>query len=143
MGHLHPAAAEAGYRAAVGSSRRCTRNGCGQPAVATLTYRYADSTAVVGPLVARRDPHAYDLCGAHAARLTAPRGWQLVRVAGDGAADPGPEDDLTALAEAVRERPPEAPPRRRPSPTPGSGRPRRAGPPRPHRPGHLRPLPPS
>lgn len=25
-----------------------------------------------------RDPHAYDLCDEHAARLTAPQGWHVV-----------------------------------------------------------------
>ncbi|MGD9530693.1 MAG: DUF3499 family protein, partial [Pseudonocardia sp.] len=32
------------------SVRRCSRSGCTELAVATLTYVYADSTAVVGPL---------------------------------------------------------------------------------------------
>jgi hypothetical protein len=57
--------------------------------VATLTYAYADSTAVVGPLATYSEPHSYDLCEEHALRLTVPRGWEV--------------DDLTALAEAVRE----------------------------------------
>jgi hypothetical protein len=63
--------------------------------VATLTYAYADSTAVVGPLATYAEPHCYDLCFEHAHRLTAPRGWEVVR--------------LEALANAVREagRPPE------------------------------------
>ena len=34
----------------VRQSRRCSRSGCAQPAAATLTYVYAESTAVVGPL---------------------------------------------------------------------------------------------
>ena len=90
------------------SNRRCSRNGCPQPAVATLTYVYADSTAVVGPLATSAEPHTYDLCEAHAVRLTAPKGWDLVRH--DGAYPPPPStpDDLEALADAVREaaRPP-------------------------------------
>lgn len=48
--------------------------------MATLTYSYADSTAVVGPLTPTDSPHAWDLCAAHAARITAPRGWEMVRV---------------------------------------------------------------
>jgi hypothetical protein len=28
-------------------------------------------------LAGDRDPHAYDLCGRHADRLTAPQGWQV------------------------------------------------------------------
>jgi hypothetical protein len=90
-------------------ARRCSRNGCPRAAVATLTYVYADSTAVVGPLAAFAEPHTYDLCEAHARTLTAPRGWELVRH--DGAftpPSPATSDDLVALAEAVREaaRPP-------------------------------------
>jgi hypothetical protein len=77
-------------------------------AVATLTYVYADSTAVVGPLAAFAEPHSYDLCEQHARGLTAPKGWEVVRH--DGEFDPAPHsvDDLVALAEAVREaaRPP-------------------------------------
>jgi Protein of unknown function (DUF3499) len=69
--------------------------------VATLTYVYAASTAVVGPLAGHPEPHTYDLCEAHARSLTAPRGWQLVRH--DGELPPPPPDDLLALAEAVRE----------------------------------------
>jgi len=65
---------------------------------------YADSTAVVGPLATHAEPHTYDLCEGHAHRLTAPRGWDVVRH------DPDPaqtrmrsSDDLEALADAVRE----------------------------------------
>ena len=84
--------------------RRCSRTACAQPAVATLTYVYADSTAVVGPLATYAEPHCYDLCEAHAQRLTAPRGWEVVRHREDPAlARARSADDLTALADAVRE----------------------------------------
>jgi Protein of unknown function (DUF3499) len=86
----------------VRSVRKCSRTGCGDPAVATLTYAYADSTAVVGPLASFAEPHSYDLCEEHALRLTAPRGWEVVRYEGEFAAESS-VDDLTALAEAVRE----------------------------------------
>lgn len=66
--------------------------------MSTLTYVYEDSTAVLGPLSRSSEPHAYDLCGEHAPRLTAPRGWELMRVAGGDDAS----DDLVALADAVR-----------------------------------------
>jgi hypothetical protein len=67
-----------------------------------LTYVYSDRAAVVGPLAPVHEPHCYDLCGEHAARLTAPRGWDVVRR--DVAATPRPTvDDLEALADAVRE----------------------------------------
>ncbi len=83
--------------------RRCSRAACAQSAVATLTYVYSDSTAVVGPLATSAEPHSYDLCEVHAVRLTVPRGWEVVRhEASFGPAEPG-DDDLTALAEAVRE----------------------------------------
>jgi hypothetical protein len=70
--------------------------------VATLTYVYSDQTAVLGPLATYAEPHAYDLCEAHSERLSAPRGWEVMRLAPDP--DPGPStDDLLALADAVRE----------------------------------------
>jgi hypothetical protein len=72
--------------------------------VYTLTYVYRDSTAVLGPLAAYVEPHCYDLCEKHAARLTAPRGWDVVRLPVDPAADRA--DDLEALANAVMETPP-------------------------------------
>ncbi|MCU1604459.1 MAG: uncharacterized protein JWP46_924, partial [Modestobacter sp.] len=52
----------------VRQSRRCSRSGCAQPAAATLTYVYAESTAVVGPLATYSEPHSYDLCEFHAER---------------------------------------------------------------------------
>jgi hypothetical protein len=71
--------------------------------VATLTYVYAESTAVVGPLATAAEPHSYDLCASHAARLTVPRGWEVVRHEGELPLPPPSPDELTALAEAVRE----------------------------------------
>ena len=64
---------------------------------------YSDSTAVLGPLATFAEPHCYDLCTAHAERLTVPRGWEVVRLAPE-VLDAGPShDDLLALADAVRE----------------------------------------
>lgn len=95
--------------------------------MATLTYVYADSTAVVGPLATHAEPHCYDLCVGHAQRLTAPRGWELVRHEEDTAAVRSrTSDDLTALADAVREA------ARTPTVAPREGRGRR---------GHLRAVP--
>lgn len=90
--------------------------------MATLTYVYAASTAVVGPLAAHPEPHTYDLCQSHARSLTAPRGWQLVRHEGELPAPP-PPDDLLALAEAVWE-PDPAPAMAHPRPGPEPPRPR-------------------
>ena len=83
-------------------ARRCSRTACGRPAVATLTYVYADQTAVLGPLATYAEPHAYDLCDLHSERLSAPRGWEVLRLATDDLAGPS-SDDLLALADAVRE----------------------------------------
>lgn len=69
----------------------------------TLTYVYADQTAVVGPLALHAEPHAYDLCEVHSERLSAPRGWEVLRLAPDPASNGPSEDDLLALANAVRE----------------------------------------
>jgi hypothetical protein len=66
----------------VNAPRRCCRPGCPHYAVATLTFVYSDSTAVVGPLATVSEPHSWDLCVSHAGRITAPRGWELVRHAG-------------------------------------------------------------
>lgn len=72
--------------------------------MATLTYVYADSTAVLGPLATYPEPHCYDLCSEHSERLTAPRGWQVVRLSPPETGRRTPSsDDLEALAMAVRE----------------------------------------
>lgn len=83
--------------------RRCTRQLCTKPAVATLTYIYADSTAVLGPLAKIAEPHTYDLCQVHSQKLTTPRGWELVRLEAAGQNQTPSPDDLLALANAVRE----------------------------------------
>lgn len=93
-----------------------------------MTYVYAESTAVVGPLAVNPEPHTYDLCESHARSLTAPRGWELVRHDGEFEPPPPTTDDLVALADAVREA-------ARPTP-------RQADPTPPTRRGHLRAVPP-
>jgi Protein of unknown function (DUF3499) len=83
------------------NSRCCSRTVCKQPPVYTLTFVYRDSTAVLGPLSTYEEPNTYDLCEKHAARLVAPRGWDVVRL------PPSPEqeraNDLEAIANVVRE----------------------------------------
>lgn len=81
-------------------SRQCSKTACVRSGYATLTYVYAEQTAVLGPLATYAEPHSYDLCDDHARRLTVPRGWDVVRLE----MGTEPPDDLVALAEAVRER---------------------------------------
>lgn len=93
--------------------RSCSKLTCNREAVCTLTYVYSDSTAVIGALSARREPHAYDLCPAHADSLTAPRGWRIVRLEAPGGWS---RDDLDDVVQAVSTD--ELPPARR---APGRG----------------------
>lgn len=90
------------YSGPVISARHCSKPGCQRPGVATLTYDYSDSTVVLGPLATVAEPNAYDLCDIHAQQLTAPKGWQVVRLQThfEPAAPTG--DDLLALVDAVR-----------------------------------------
>ncbi len=83
--------------------RVCSKPGCTRAAVATLTYDYRDSTAVLGPLATSPQPHTYDFCEVHAEGLTVPKGWQVVRL--QTRFDPAPPsgEDLLALVEAIRE----------------------------------------
>ncbi|MBC7725709.1 MAG: DUF3499 domain-containing protein [Burkholderiaceae bacterium] len=59
--------------------RLCSKVACVNDAVSTLTYDYADSMAVLGPLSYTQEPHSYDLCSKHSDRLSVPQGWQVVR----------------------------------------------------------------
>jgi hypothetical protein len=75
--------------------------------VATLTFDYGQSIAVLGPLGTTSEPHSWDLCDFHGGRMTAPRGWEMLRnLPAYSAASVGGvalDDDLTALADTVRE----------------------------------------
>lgn len=88
--------------------------------MSTLTYVYADSTCVLGPLATYAEPHCYDLCADHAERLTAPNGWEVIRLAPDPDAAGPSNDDLEALANAVREAARPLPPRQSAPPAPGA-----------------------
>ena len=85
------------------TGRRCSRASCSNTAIKTLTYIYSDSTAVLGPLSTYAEPHNYDLCTIHSERLTVPVGWNVIKeelVENNS----GPsEEDLMAIANAVRE----------------------------------------
>jgi len=69
----------------------------------TLTYIYADSTAVLGPLATFSEPHSYDLCEVHGKRLTVPNGWNVIKEDSSQVGAGPSEDDLMAIADAVRE----------------------------------------
>lgn len=71
--------------------------------MATLTYAYADSTAILGPLAHRTEPGTYDICEQHCSTLSAPRGWEIIRLPMPDQAPVADGDDLLALANAVRE----------------------------------------
>jgi len=83
--------------------RGCSRVGCRSIATMTLTYIYAESAAVVGPLATFSEPHAYDLCVMHGERLRVPHGWSVIKQEISGDAHRPSEDDLMAIADAVRE----------------------------------------
>ena len=85
------------------TGRSCSRVSCRSLASMTLTYVYADSTAVLGPLATFSEPHSYDLCETHGKRLTVPNGWSVIKEE-SSLTDVGPsDDDLMAIADAVRE----------------------------------------
>jgi hypothetical protein len=69
----------------------------------TLTYIYADSTAVLGPLATYSEPHSYDLCESHGNRLTVPNGWTVIKEESSQVGQGPSDDDLMAIADAVRE----------------------------------------
>jgi hypothetical protein len=75
------------------SARACSRINCSDAAVATLTFSYVDSMAVLGPLAGAQDPHTYDLCERHARLTSPPQGWQLIR------------HRIVTMAEATRDDP--------------------------------------
>lgn len=68
-----------------------------------MTYVHADATVVIGPLARRAEPGAHDLCAEHAAKLTPPVDWQLIRIDSGQAPPERTRDDLLAIADAVRE----------------------------------------
>lgn len=70
-----------------------------------MTYAFASSTAVLGPLSREVEPNSYDLCARHAERTSAPVGWDVIRLplTEDEPSEDLATDDLVALANAVRE----------------------------------------
>lgn len=70
--------------------------------MATLTSDYKGATIVIGPLSPTPEPGAMDLCEEHALSHTAPVGWTLVRLVTEFEPAPPSDDDLMALADAIR-----------------------------------------
>ena len=58
-------------------TRHCNRNGCAEPAAATLAYEYATSKVWLVDATQAPHPATYDLCHRHAEGLTVPMGWDL------------------------------------------------------------------
>lgn len=83
--------------------RSCSRVSCRATATMTLTYIYSESRAVVGPIATFSEPHSYDLCERHGAKLTVPNGWSVDREISTTEGVGPSEDDLMAIADAVRE----------------------------------------
>jgi hypothetical protein len=61
------------------SERTCSKATCTQDAVATLSYDYTESVAVLGLLSPKPEPGCFDLCSLHVSRFTPPQGWQVIR----------------------------------------------------------------
>ena len=87
----------------VQGGRGCSRAGCRSVATMTLTYVYSESVAVVCPLATFSEPHAYDLCSLHGSRLKVPHGWSVIKQELDVENQGPTDDDLMAIADAVRE----------------------------------------
>lgn len=83
------------------------KTACSNSAAATLTFNYADSTVVLGPMSQRAEPHAHDFCAKHARQFTAPVGWEFLQLT-EGIF--GDDDDLLAVAHAVTAEEPVAQP---------------------------------
>ena len=90
------------YGSQVSRQRVCSKPSCTGQAVATLTYIYSDCTAVLGPLATYAEPHCYDLCQKHSERLTAPVGWEVVRLEPDpDSLKPRPREEAVAAPDVV------------------------------------------
>lgn len=82
--------------------RRCSKSGCTERAVATLSYNYGEQIATLSHLHQYAEPHTYDLCLSHSERLTIPRGWSVVTE--DLEREPTfRNEDFSAIADAVRD----------------------------------------
>ena len=62
----------------IGLPRQCSRPGCAERAIITLTYEYGRAHVWLDELTEERYPHGYDLCRRHTATLSVPVGWHVV-----------------------------------------------------------------
>ncbi|MDO5060388.1 MAG: DUF3499 domain-containing protein [Actinomycetaceae bacterium] len=83
--------------------RDCELTGCTNPAVATLTYNYSESTAVIGPLPTHKQPYTTELCHQHAMKFNVPQGWTVIRLDYSQEPPQPSQADLSALAESIIE----------------------------------------
>lgn len=107
-----PAGADLSTPAEPADERHCARPGCTARAHATLVFSYGEQRAVLSGLAGEPRPQAYDLCPTHAARTSAPYGWQLrdersederrIYDAPTVPADLGGDRTVAVLAEALR-----------------------------------------
>lgn len=67
-----------------------------------MTFDYQERSAIIGPLSSQRQPGAYDFCREHAEKLTAPRGWEIIHLANSFTPPPPNDEELMALANAVK-----------------------------------------
>ena len=67
-----------------------------------MTFDYRERSAIIGPLSSHRNPGAYDFCREHAEKLTAPRGWEVVHLTNSFSPPPPNDEELMALANAVK-----------------------------------------
>ena len=59
------------------AARRCSRTACAEKPAFTLSFQYNRAVVWIDDLLVEEDPHCYDLCAKHGARVTAPSGWHL------------------------------------------------------------------
>ncbi|MFO8076757.1 MAG: DUF3499 family protein [Actinomycetota bacterium] len=83
-------------------SRTCRRNGCHEPATASLTFRYDTAEVRLDDLESEPHPQRWELCERHAG-VNVPRGWGFL-----DARSSAPGSAAGELA-AVPERPVDAP----------------------------------
>ncbi|MCS4484053.1 DUF3499 domain-containing protein [Gleimia sp. 6138-11-ORH1] len=83
--------------------RDCELTGCTNPAVATLTYNYRESTAVIGPLPAHKQPYTTELCQQHALKFNVPQGWTVIRLEYSSEPPAPSQEDLDTLAKSILE----------------------------------------